>query len=56
MGSAIALRADFDGASLRGLAKATKDAAQSRRLLALAEICDGGGARMRRGSAVSGFR
>ena len=43
MGSAIALRADFDGASLRGLAKATKDAAQSRRLLALAEICDGGG-------------
>ena len=42
MGSAIALREDFDGAGLRGLAKATKDAGQSRRLLALAEIYDGG--------------
>ncbi len=42
MGAVIALREDFDGASLRRLAKATKDAAQSRRLLALAEIYDGG--------------
>ena len=42
MGAAIALREDFDGAGLRRLAKATKDAAQSRRLLALAEIYDGG--------------
>lgn len=42
MGSAIALREDFDGAGLRRFAKATKDAAQSRRLLALAEIYDGG--------------
>jgi len=41
MGSAIALREDFDGAALRRFAKATKDAAQSRRLLALAEIYDG---------------
>ena len=38
----IALREDFDGPSLRRLAKATKDAAQARRLLALAEVYDGG--------------
>jgi transposase len=38
----IALRQDFDGPGLRRLAKATKDAAQARRLLALAEIYDGG--------------
>jgi transposase len=37
----IALREDFDGPGLRTLAKATKDAAQARRLLALAEIYDG---------------
>ena len=42
MGAAIALREDFDGLGLRRLAKASKDAAQSRRLLALAEIYDGG--------------
>ena len=42
MGTAIALREDFDGPGLRRLAKATKDAGQSRRLLALAEIYDGG--------------
>jgi transposase len=42
MGSAIALREDFDGADLRRLARTTKDAGQSRRLLALAEIYDGG--------------
>ena len=42
MGSAIALRKDFDGVGLRRIAKATKDAAQGRRLLALAEIYDGG--------------
>ncbi|MCH8998795.1 MAG: IS630 family transposase [Proteobacteria bacterium] len=42
MGAAIALRGDFDGPGLRRLAKATKDAGQSRRLLALAEIYDGG--------------
>lgn len=42
MGAAIALREDFDGPGLRRLAKGTKDAAQSRRLLALAEIYDGG--------------
>ena len=42
MGTAISLRADFDGAALRRLARATKSASQGRRLLALAEIYDGG--------------
>ena len=42
MGSAIALREDFAGPGLGRLAKASKDAGQSRRLLALAEIYDGG--------------
>lgn len=42
MGAAIKLREDYDGPALRALAKKTKDAAQSRRLLALAEIYDGG--------------
>ncbi len=42
MAAAIALRGDFEASDLRRLAKATKDAAQSRRLLALAEIYDGG--------------
>ena len=42
MGRAIALREDFDGPTLRRLAKASKDAGQSRRLLALAGIYDGG--------------
>ena len=42
MGLPIGLRFDFAAADLRRLAKATKDAAQGRRLLALAEIYDGG--------------
>jgi transposase len=42
MGAAIGLRDDFDGAALRRLSRATKSANQSRRLLALAEIYDGG--------------
>ncbi len=42
MSAAISLRDDFDGPALRGLGKTTKDAAQARRLLALAEIYDGG--------------
>lgn len=41
MGRKIALREDFDGPNLRRLAKASKDAGQSRRLLVLAEIYDG---------------
>ena len=42
MGRAIVLREDFDGVDLRRLAKSSKDGAQCRRLLALAEIYDGG--------------
>ena len=42
MGSAIGLRDDYDSAALRRLARATKSANQARRLLALAEIYDGG--------------
>ncbi|HIC27854.1 MAG TPA: IS630 family transposase [Rhodospirillales bacterium] len=42
MGRVVTLREDFDGPVLRGLAKASKDSNQSRRLLALAEIYDGG--------------
>ena len=38
---AILLRGDFDAATLRGLAKKTKDGPQARRLLALASIYDG---------------
>ena len=42
MAAAVALRADYDGATLRRLAKASVDANQTRRLLALATIYDGG--------------
>jgi len=42
MGAAIALRADFTVDELRALAKASRDARQTRRLLALASIYDGG--------------
>src|SRR5215218_4375800 len=42
MTAPIALRGDFDGPGLRRLARQSKDAAQARRLLALAEIYDGG--------------
>src|SRR3954471_1428138 len=38
----IALRPDYDAARLRALAKASMNAGQGRRLLALAEIYDGG--------------
>lgn len=41
MGSAIVLRADFDGTVLRRLARGSRSANQARRLLALAEIYDG---------------
>ncbi|WP_043339672.1 helix-turn-helix domain-containing protein, partial [Belnapia moabensis] len=37
----IPLRADFDAAGLRAAARRTKDAAQARRLLALAAVYDG---------------
>lgn len=39
--AAIALRDDFNAATLRSLAKQSKDGAQTRRLLALAAIYDG---------------
>jgi putative transposase len=42
MGSAVALRGDFDGARLRLLARTSGHANQVRRLLALATIYDGG--------------
>ena len=38
----IELRADYDAARLRALARGTRNAGQSRRLLALAEIYEGG--------------
>lgn len=42
MSAALPLRDDFDGPGLRGLAKGSRDPVQVRRLLALAEIYDGG--------------
>lgn len=42
MARAVSLRADFDGATLRRLARRSKNAAHARRLLALAAIYDGG--------------
>src|SRR5271168_261572 len=40
--TAIGLRDDFEGWALRLLARRSKDSGQARRLLALAEIYDGG--------------
>jgi len=42
MAAPVALRRDFTGSQLRMGARQTKDAAFTRRLLALAEIYDGG--------------
>lgn len=42
MVAAIDLRTDFDGTTLRRQARHSRDAGQARRLLALAEIYDGG--------------
>ena len=41
MAKALDLRSDFNGLALRQLARRTKDSAQARRLLALAEVYDG---------------
>jgi transposase len=49
MAAPIGLRGDYDGATVRRLAKASRDANQTRRLLALALIYDGG----RRGEAAT---
>ncbi len=42
MAAPVLLRDDFDAAALRMLARKTRDASQARRLLALAEVYDGG--------------
>ena len=42
MAAALPLRVDFDAAALRVLSRASGDANQTRRLLALAVIYDGG--------------
>jgi hypothetical protein len=42
MAAAIGVRGDYDAARLRELAKRSEDANQTRRLLALAAIYDGG--------------
>ena len=42
MSARTKLRDDFDADGMRSLARASKDAAQTRRLLALASIYDGG--------------
>jgi transposase len=42
MGAAVSLRADFDAEGLRRLARQSKHAAQTRRLLALGAIYEGG--------------
>src|SRR4051812_9171053 len=54
MRAGIALREDYDAAQLRSLAKATRNAGQIRRLLALAEIYDGGS--RTKAAQVGGFR
>jgi transposase len=41
MGTAVVMRSDFSAVELRRLAKASKDANQSRRLLSLAAIAEG---------------
>ena len=41
MGTAIAVRADFSSQKLRRLATRVRDAAQARRLLAIAAVLDG---------------
>jgi len=41
MGQAIAVRADYRACEVRQLAKRAKDAAQARRLLAIAAVLEG---------------
>ncbi len=56
MSTPVPLRSDFDTIGLRMLARRSRDPDQTRRLLALAEIYDGGSRRTRHGSAASGCR
>src|SRR5207342_3321961 len=51
MGTAIAVRADFSSQKLRRLATRVRDAAQARRLLAIAAVLDGAARERRRRSA-----
>ncbi len=51
MGQAIPLGNDYTADQLRRLARQTKDAAQARRLLAIAAVLDGLPARRLHGSA-----
>jgi hypothetical protein len=46
VGAAVQLRRDYSGDDLRRFARASNDAAQTRRLLSLAVICDGGSGTM----------
>ena len=41
MGQALAVRSDFTAGDVRGFARRAKDAAQTRRLLAIAAVLDG---------------
>ena len=52
MGATVRLRDEFDGPSLRTLAKQCRDGAQARRLLTLAEIYNG--ARRREAARLAG--
>ena len=56
MALAVRLREDYDAQHLRALAKASRDANQTRRLLALAAIYEGVRAAKRSGLAASGSR
>lgn len=59
MSAALRLREDYGARELRALARASQDAHQTRRLLALAAIYDGasrGAARRRRSAVYSGKR
>jgi hypothetical protein len=51
-GTAIAVRADFSSQKLRRLATRVRDAAQARRLLAIAAVLDGAAREERRRLAV----
>jgi hypothetical protein len=56
MAAAVGVPGDYDAVRLHELAKQSADAAQTRRLLALAAIYDGGAAAMPPGSAVLGCK
>ena len=47
MGQAVAVRTDYTADEVRRLAKGAKDAAQARRLLAIAAVFDGASRRPR---------